>query len=79
MINASSIKKIQAEEKEVYGRKAKEKIEKKPENKIKNTDDIKDRQYLSLKEYNPPVVDYLNCFQNASFCWFAFVSFAEVG
>ena len=25
-----------------------------------NTDDLEDRQYLSLKEYNPPVVNYLN-------------------
>ena len=29
------------------------------EKRRKNTDDI-DRQYLSLKEYNPPVVDYSN-------------------
>ena len=40
-----SKKKIQAREKEVYGRKAKEKeiekeIEKRQENKIKNTDDL---------------------------------------
>lgn len=35
MINTSYIKKIQAEEKEVYGRKAKEKNREKPENKIK--------------------------------------------
>ena len=24
-------------------------------------------------------IDYLNCFQNASFCWFVLVSFAEAG
>ena len=41
MINTSSIKKIQAEEKEVYGRKAKEKNrEKTRKQNKKNTDDL---------------------------------------